>query len=320
MHINFGSRAVRLAALLSLGTAILTPVSALCAPSVSNPFATLTTNSAPTISGTPPATVAVGQTYSFQPTANDADGNILVFSITDKPVWASLNKATGRLTGTPTLAQVGVYAAIEISVFDGTLRTKMPKFTITVTSGSTGGNLAPVISGTPVPTVAAGQGYSFQPTATDANGDTLVFSITGRPAWALLNKATGRLTGTPTAAQVGLYDNIDISVTDGTTNVRLPKFAITVTAGLPVVHNATLSWQAPTTNTDGTTLTNLSGYRIVYGTQAGQYTNSVAVSNVGITRYVVENLASGRYYFAVIALNGAGAQSDPSGEVSIDLT
>jgi hypothetical protein len=31
---------------------------------------------------------------------------------------------------------------------------------------------------------------------------------------------------------------------------------------------ATLSWTAPTENTDGTTLANLAGYRIRYGTSA----------------------------------------------------
>ena len=42
--------------------------------------------------------------------------------------------------------------------------------------------------------------YSFQPTAKDANGDTLRFSISNKPAWATFSTTTGRLSGTPTAA------------------------------------------------------------------------------------------------------------------------
>ncbi len=307
MRFNFTFGAAGLVNLLIASASLLTPLTVLAA-------------TAPSISGTAATSVVAGQRYTFQPSAKDADGGTLVFSVTDKPVWASLNKTTGLFSGTPTPAQTGTYAAIEISVTDGTARTKLPKFTITVAPGSTSGSHSPVISGTPITTVAAGQGYSFQPTAHDADGGTLIFSVSGKPNWAALDKATGRLTGTPTSAQAGVYKGVEISVADGTTHVQLPTFAITVTAGTASSHSATLSWQPPTLNTDGTALRNLSGYRIVYGLQSGQYTNSVNVSNSGLTRYVVENLAAGKYYFALIALASGGVESDPSTEVSINLS
>jgi hypothetical protein len=78
----------------------------------------------------------------------------------------------------------------------------------------------------------------------------------------------------------------------------------------------TLNWLPPTQNTDGTPLTNLSGYDINYGTQSHVYTQKVTVSNPGIATYVVDNLTPGKYYFSVTAVNSQGAESPLSSEVS----
>ena len=67
---------------------------------------------------------------------------------------------------------------------------------------------------------------------------------------------------------------------------------------------------------DDTPLTNLAGYDIHYGTVSGHYTQTIAISNPGIATYVVQNLAPGRYYFAVTAVNAAGTESPLSSEVS----
>ena len=76
----------------------------------------------------------------------------------------------------------------------------------------------------------------------------------------------------------------------------------------------TLNWVAPTTYTDGTPLTNLLGYKLYYGTSAGNYTNSITLGNV-IT-YTFTNLANGTYYFTATAFDNAGVESAPSNEVS----
>ena len=81
-----------------------------------------------------------------------------------------------------------------------------------------------------------------------------------------------------------------------------------------------LNWIPPTENTDGTALTNLSGYDIHYGTSSGNYTQSIAVSNAGIATYVVDNLTPGTYYFSVAAVNASGTESPMSSEVSAQVT
>ncbi len=73
---------------------------------------------------------------------------------------------------------------------------------------------------------------------------------------------------------------------------------------------ATLSWTAPTQNVDGSALTNLSGYKIYYGAQLGDYQNSVAINNPGITEYVIDNLqGNNTYYFVVTAFDSQGNES-----------
>jgi hypothetical protein len=168
-------------------------------------------------------------------------------------------------------------------------------------------NHAPTISGNAPGAVNASSAYNFLPTAADADGDMLAFSIDNKPDWATFNTSTGRLSGTPAAADVGTYSNIAISVSDGHDSTALSPFAVAVNA----VSNgrATLSWTAPTENTDGSTLSNLSGYRIRYGTSANALTSTIVIENASVTTYVVEDLAPATWYFAVTAVNSTGAES-----------
>ena len=262
------------------------------------------TNRPPTISGTPPTTTTVGAAYSFAPTASDPDGNTLTFAIANLPSWATFNATTGRLTGTPAAANVGTFSNVAISVSDGSASASLPAFTITVNAAP---NRAPTISGTPVTSVLQGTPYSFQPTAADADGNPLTFSITNRPAWATFSATTGRLQGTPGPADVGTTTGIVIGVSDGTASASLGAFNISVQA--VASGSATLSWQPPTTNTDGSPLTNLAGYRVYWGTTAGNYPNSVTINNPGVATYVVESLTPNTYHFAVKAFNSTGVES-----------
>lgn len=95
-------------------------------------------NAAPTIRGTPPTTVLVGNQYSFTPSANDTNGDALAFSITNRPSWATFNASNGRLVGTPSAGDVGTYANIVIRVSDGTTTASLPAFSVNVTAVANG--------------------------------------------------------------------------------------------------------------------------------------------------------------------------------------
>ncbi|HLE01695.1 MAG TPA: fibronectin type III domain-containing protein [Bdellovibrionota bacterium] len=77
----------------------------------------------------------------------------------------------------------------------------------------------------------------------------------------------------------------------------------------------TLGWNAPTTNTDGTAVDDLAGYRVRIGTSSGTYATTVDVG--ATTTTTIPNLISGQtYYFVVSAINTSGAESNASAEVS----
>ncbi len=276
-------------------------------------------NAAPAISGTPSTTVQAGKPYSFIPTASDPNSDPLSFSIENKPGWASFNTTTGQLSGTPTSTQVDTYPDIVITVSDGKGGTaSLSKFTIQVTAASSGSgttNRAPVISGNPLTTANVGTTYSFSPSASDADGDTLTFSIDNKPAWATFSSSTGRLSGTPAAGDVGTTSGIVIKVSDGKGGTAsLATFNLTVTA--IATGSATLSWVPPTENTDGSPLQNLAGYRIYYGTSSSNLNQVQEIANPGVTSAVVENLTPTTWYFSVRAYASTGTESPASNMAS----
>jgi hypothetical protein len=271
----------------------------------------------PVISGTPKTSVLVNTYYYFNAEARDPDGKKIIFVIKNKPAWAMFSGSTGELKGTP--KTTGTWSNIVISAWDGRLTTSLPAFSIKVTS-STGSttNRPPTISGTPSTSATVGTAYSFTPKGYDPEGRTLGYSIVNRPSWATFSTSTGRLYGTPSSSHVGTYSNIKITVSDGVSSASLPVFSIAVKSATttPSTGAATLSWTPPTHNVDGSTLTNLAGYRIYYGTSSSSLTRTISINSAGIASYVITDLSPATYYFAITAYTSSGAESARSTVVS----
>jgi hypothetical protein len=278
------------------------------------------------IGGSPATTIVAGRGYWFKPwvLAPTATRSKVVFSVANKPYWANFNTSTGQFSGAVRTAQIGVYRNILISATDGRISRHMPAFTVTVTgSGSTSGsgnaNSPPHISGTAAASALVGSAYSFQPTASDPNGDKLTFSVFRNPSWAKLDTTTGRLYGTPTAADVGSFANIVITASDGKASTSLTAFTIVVSPAAAATGSLTLSWDSPTTNVDGSALTDLAGYVINYGTSASALNKSVQLANANATSQVIANLAPSTYYFDIVAYTHAGLRSAVSNVASATL-
>jgi hypothetical protein len=174
------------------------------------------------------------------------------------------------------------------------------------------------IAGIPKTTAVAGQPYTFQPKVANSSG-TVHFSVEHLPSWAKFDANTGKLSGTPSTSHVGEYGGITISVVADSTTASLPAFSITVAASGSQANAVTLSWDAPTANSDGSALVDLKGYKVHYGPASRSYSQTIQVTNPGLTTYVVDNLPTGTYYFAVTAYNSAGHESSLSGEVSTQV-
>lgn len=80
---------------------------------------------------------------------------------------------------------------------------------------------------------------------------------------------------------------------------------------------ATLTWNPPAINADGSLISNLAGYHIYYGTVTPvTMTNSQVIEAGNSTTYGFSGLQPGLYHFAVSAYNQSGDESDLSAEVS----
>jgi hypothetical protein len=100
-----------------------------------------------------------------------------------------------------------------------------------------------------------------------------------------------------------------------------PDTPITVDPDPNVPSTVTLSWIAPAMNEDGTTLTDLSAFRIYTGTHPNAFTfeELTTLDNPGLASFVVENLESGPHYFSITAINSADVESEMSNVAGVTI-
>ena len=174
-------------------------------------------------------------------------------------------------------------------------------------------NSAPRISGSPPSSIMAGSSFSFTPSASDPDGDTLTFSFDNLPDWIeSFDPRTGTISGIPGQGDLGTYSNIVITVSDGSLSDSLSPFSVAVvqtSAG-----SVELNWTAPTLNTDGSQLRDLTGYAFYYGTSSGSYPNRIQVNDPSLTSYVIDELTPDTYYFVAVAITSGEVESDYSAE------
>lgn len=109
-----------------------------------------------------------------------------------------------------------------------------------------------------------------------------------------------------------------VAASASTSTSSVASDAPTVTATDKTV---TLSWSQPTQNSNGTSLTDLAGYTLHYGTNSQDYTGSIQITSPTQTSYVVNgsNFPPGTYYFAISAYNAEQVSSSLSSEVAVNV-
>ena len=155
--------------------------------------------------------------------------------------------------------------------------------------------------------------------AGNAGSDMGIFKV----AWANDRGGEGVANGTDSwqTASIALeLGENKITVTAENTAGATASRSIVVNRESGQTGSATLSWIAPNARTDGSLLTNLSGYTVFYGRMSGIYDYQIDINNPGILTYVVENLVSGDWYFALAAYDSQGLASDRSNEVLREIS
>ncbi len=157
----------------------------------------------------------------------------------------------------------------------------------------------------------AGRPYSFYLSPTPAPGSKgLQFSSMNLPAWARLS-SLGVVYGTPGREDIGLYDEISLIATDGARFALLGPFSITV-RNPEAARTVTVSWAPPRANSDGTPLTDLTGYRIEYAKFGQPFKTAFRARSAAMNRVVLDFLEPGDYLFRIFAIAANGVESEPS--------
>jgi hypothetical protein len=102
----------------------------------------------------------------------------------------------------------------------------------------------------------------------------------------------------------------------GTSNVCQVASTTTTTTPTPTTGKAVLAWAAPTKNADGSSLSDLAGYKIYYGTTKGTYSKSITISSPYTTNYTISGLPVGTTYIIVKAYDTSNNMSVASAELS----
>jgi trimeric autotransporter adhesin len=161
-----------------------------------------------------------------------------------------------------------------------------------------------VIAGTPSVTLSANpRGVARNTSTTLSWTSANVSSCAASGAWS----GTKAISGSESVGPISQDSTYSLSCS-GTGGSAVAMTTVSL-------REAVLSWQAPTKNVDGSTLTNLAGYKIYYGTSSKNYTQTVSVSGASTTTWTL-SLAPGTYYFALSAVDTSGGESAKTNEVS----
>ena len=89
-------------------------------------------------------------------------------------------------------------------------------------------NRPPVLTSTPLASIAETQLYESVLAVSDADGDSVTISVENLPTWATFDNTSMTISGTPSLNDAGNYTNVIITGDDGKGSVTLSTFAITV--------------------------------------------------------------------------------------------
>jgi RHS repeat-associated protein len=190
-------------------------------------------NRPPAFTSQPNTEAIPGVPYVYQATAIDPDrGETLTYSLVTGPAGMAVDPATGKVTWSPRAADLGTHA-VALRVDDGRGASAEQDYTVNAIAAPP--NRPPVFTSTPVVDGNIATPYTYQATAadpdgtkpTDPTGETLTYSVVKGPQGLTIDPASGLVTWTPTAQQIGT-DSVTLQVDDGRGGTATQAYAIAV--------------------------------------------------------------------------------------------
>ncbi len=181
-------------------------------------------NEDPAINTVPDVEALPGRAYQYDVEANDPDGDALTYSLLTGPSGLTVDPVTGNINWIPGTADLGTHT-IAVEVEDGRGGFDRQQFVLSVIEPPP--NRPPVFKSTPLVDANVNADYSYTAFATDADGDTVTYSLTGAPVGMDINSATGQIQWTPSGNQASLSD-VTVMVSDGHGGSAIQSFSILV--------------------------------------------------------------------------------------------
>jgi uncharacterized repeat protein (TIGR01451 family) len=189
-------------------------------------------NQAPVLANIGNQTITKGNTLNFTASATDPEGNNLTFSLDNAPTGASIDANSGVLTWTADTT--GTFNAT-VKVTDDGVPPLSDEETLSITvSAPPASNQAPVLDSIGNQSVTLGNTLTVTASATDPDGNNLMFSLDNAPTGASIDANSGVFTWT--ADTLGTF-NASIKVTDD----GLPPLTDEETISITVVPTTELS-------------------------------------------------------------------------------
>ncbi|MEL6751497.1 MAG: putative Ig domain-containing protein, partial [Pseudomonadota bacterium] len=160
----------------------------------------------------------------------DTDGDVLTYTVTGLPVWATFDAGAGTISGTPPLdGSLSAPALVTVSADDGEGGVASAIVTLAPQ------NMAPVLV-SPLADLVRDEGAAVNLNLSaffddgGDDGDVLVYAVNGLPSGLTFNATTGRISGAPDAGtgRASAYA-IDVTVSDGQGGLLSERFNLSVT-------------------------------------------------------------------------------------------
>ncbi len=160
----------------------------------------------PRISDIKDTVISENEELVISVSASDPDGDVVALSHVNLPTGATFSdngNGAGVFTWTPSYADSGTYEQIGVVAGDGTASglSDTAFFTIKVTNK----DRPPVLDPLDNIVAAEGEAIGFSVSASDPDGDAVVYGVNGLPGGAVFDSATGAFAWTPSFNQSGSY-------------------------------------------------------------------------------------------------------------------
>ena len=182
-------------------------------------------NRAPDFVTAPVVQVKAGRSYQYDSDAQDLDHDTLTYTLLEGPASMSVAPTTGLINWQTTVSDKGNHS-VSIKVSDGRGGFDIQRFVVTVNDAIP--NRPPVWISSPVVDAYVSKLYTYPGLATDADGDTLTYSVVSGPVGLVIDASSGVVTWTPPASLVDTTVPVSLKVIDGQGGEAIQDYAIYV--------------------------------------------------------------------------------------------